>query len=105
MGSARRRWEDREERRRGHHGDYGCSSEDVEQRWRQPPRQQKRYLEEEDFEDQKSHGGYNQRPQRLKVDSLMFNYGDPHEWLDKATHYFEICEITMHERVSTAAFS
>ncbi|KAI9192457.1 hypothetical protein LWI28_023139 [Acer negundo] len=39
---------------------------------------------------------------KLKVDFLHFNGGDPHEWLDKVEHYFQVYEVERANQVSTA---
>ncbi|KAK0582602.1 hypothetical protein LWI29_027519 [Acer saccharum] len=40
-------------------------------------------------------------PRKLKVDFPHFNGGDPHEWLDKVEHYFQVYEVARANRVST----
>ncbi|KAI9169937.1 hypothetical protein LWI28_019831 [Acer negundo] len=41
-------------------------------------------------------------PRKPKVDFPHFNGGDPHEWLDKVEHYFQVYEVARANRVSTA---
>ncbi|TXG58228.1 hypothetical protein EZV62_016057 [Acer yangbiense] len=40
-------------------------------------------------------------PRKPKVNFPHFNGGDPHEWLDKVEHYFQVYEVAMANRVST----
>ena len=46
-------------------------------------------IEEESYHDQ--------RPRKPKIDFPRFDGGDPHEWLDKAQHYFHVYEVPRDE--------
>ena len=41
---------------------------------------------------------------RPKAKFPRFNGGDPHEWLDKAEHYFSIYDVPRNERIQIACF-
>ena len=43
-----------------------------------------------DYEDDDGNRFNNRGPRRPKIDFPKFNGGDPHEWLDKADHYFHV---------------
>ncbi|KAK0608829.1 hypothetical protein LWI29_036625 [Acer saccharum] len=45
---------------------------------------------------------HSQGPRKPKVDFPRFDGGDPHEWLDKVEHYFQVYEVARANQVSTA---
>ena len=62
------------------------------------------FLEEEVTMIESMNGGNKAKDPRGPRSSFHYNGGDPHEWLDKAEHYFQVYKISQHERVSIVCF-
>ncbi|KAK0571245.1 hypothetical protein LWI29_013061 [Acer saccharum] len=49
--------------------------------------------------DRRKERHHSQGPRKSKVNFLHFNGGDPHEWLDKVEHYFQLAKLKQEGRV------
>ncbi|KAK0596425.1 hypothetical protein LWI29_015567 [Acer saccharum] len=54
------------------------------------------------YEGDRQRERHHRGPRKPKVDFPHFDGGDPHEWLDKVKHYFQVYEVARANRVSTA---
>ena len=104
--------------RRGHHEwdyqeeDSDGFEEEQTAYWRRPhrrehhggPRRGQGRHWPRDGDDERGGRYQDQRLRKPKIDFPRFSGGDPHEWLDKAKHYFHVYEVPREERVEVACF-
>ena len=118
------RWRDESDHSRGanqgrRRDDRGYHDEDSEASYGGRPLHRRRpFGQGHYFGPQRGHGwrgardGHDRREERYqyqrlkkpKIDFPRFSGGDPHEWLDKAKHYFHMYEVPREERVDVACF-